>query len=321
MEALIASLAKTFPSLDPTSVVSLAKQTQQNAGTAARPTQLSFSCPAKCIQSATMQGLLHRQILLTVGDPTVRFDFNEVTKSVNRSLTDVKETLCIESTSSAYGSWALLTTEVATDRQLGIVQKCIISKFKLTTLVEVALLSLKSYMEVINVPALTRQGGSTMPEHVLEAMHSWTHQHLFVLADPVQVIKNSKSTNTATAYFEVWDSKWGMHALSPSASAAGSGVTHLIHARHLCLAVLNAPSCIIWGTIGPWHPAVGVNPSTCPPSLQHRLVSPVYTLCVALTVVRGMSQLITNACFGATAWDEKWIQNKYQEIASGVRQD
>ncbi|KAJ3564061.1 hypothetical protein NP233_g8541 [Leucocoprinus birnbaumii] len=159
-----------------------------------------------------MQGPLRCQILLTVGDPTVRFDFDQVTKAVNRSLADAKETLRIESTSSAYGSWSLLTTKVANNHQLEIVQKCIVSKFKLTTSVEVALLLSKSYMKVIDVPALTRQGGSTTPENVLDAMCSSTHQHLFILASPVRVVRNSKATDTAMAYFEVWDSKRGVHA-------------------------------------------------------------------------------------------------------------
>ncbi|KAJ3562719.1 hypothetical protein NP233_g9402 [Leucocoprinus birnbaumii] len=82
---------------------------------------------------------------------------------------------------------------------------------------------------------------------------------------------------------------------------AGSGATHLAHARPLHLAVLNALNPIIWSTIGPWHPAVRVNPRTRLPSPQHQLASPVRILCAALTVVRGTPQLIANACSGTTA--------------------
>ncbi|KXN82877.1 hypothetical protein AN958_02074 [Leucoagaricus sp. SymC.cos] len=70
----------------------------------------------------------------------------------------------------------------------------------------------KSYLKLIDIPFLRADGVRTSSQHIEEVMRQSSLCNHFVLVGPTQVVCNSHALDTATVYFEVWDSQRGTRA-------------------------------------------------------------------------------------------------------------
>jgi predicted NAD/FAD-dependent oxidoreductase len=75
----------------------------------------------------TTSGPSRRQLLLTFPGPQ-ELDLLRLTASVNKSLTDSKAALCIESASKAYKGYSLQCSQVPTPADIALVCQSIVAK-------------------------------------------------------------------------------------------------------------------------------------------------------------------------------------------------
>ncbi|KXN83549.1 hypothetical protein AN958_01241, partial [Leucoagaricus sp. SymC.cos] len=69
-----------------------------------------------------------------------------------------------------------------------------------------------SFLKLVDVPYIHQDGSWTTSDQVEGVMRASNLSNHFVLVGPPWVVHNSKLSDTATAYFKVWDSQRGTHA-------------------------------------------------------------------------------------------------------------
>ncbi|KXN84581.1 hypothetical protein AN958_12317, partial [Leucoagaricus sp. SymC.cos] len=70
----------------------------------------------------------------------------------------------------------------------------------------------KSFLKLIDIPYIRQDGSRTTSDQVEGVMRASNLSNHFILVGPPQVVRNSKSSDTVTAYFKVWDSQRGTRA-------------------------------------------------------------------------------------------------------------
>jgi hypothetical protein len=154
---------------------------------------------------------MRRQVLFTVDDATVRVDFERCTRTLNNFLSGQKVNLRVESTTCAYGGWALSTNTSPTPAQVDFIQTSLTEHYwsKPSFKVEAYIPASKSYLKLVDVPRFSSGRIPTTGEAIEEAMRLLAHRSRFLLAGNVRVVANSRQSDTSTAFFEVWDSRLG----------------------------------------------------------------------------------------------------------------
>ncbi|KXN91244.1 hypothetical protein AN958_01676 [Leucoagaricus sp. SymC.cos] len=70
----------------------------------------------------------------------------------------------------------------------------------------------KSFLKLVNIPFIHQDGSRTTSDQVKGVMRASNLSNHFILVGPPWVVCNSKLSDTAMAYFEVWDSQRGTRA-------------------------------------------------------------------------------------------------------------
>ncbi|KDR65183.1 hypothetical protein GALMADRAFT_82167, partial [Galerina marginata CBS 339.88] len=110
---------------------------------------------------------------------------------------------------------SIATSNVPRERDLDIIRGCVHDFFPddLGDKIWVGLPASKSYLRVLDVPTDQPAAlGPTLPDHVRKAMYASALTEHLHLDGPVRLVRNSKSSTTSTAYFNIWDSKSGFRA-------------------------------------------------------------------------------------------------------------
>jgi hypothetical protein len=159
----------------------------------------------------TTAGPTRQQVLFTVDDATVRVDFERCTCTLNNFLSSQKVNLRVESTTCAYGGWALSTNTSPTLAQVILIRTSLTEHYwsKPSFKVEAYIPASKSYLKLVDVPRFSSGRIPTTGEAIEEAMRLLAHCSRFLLAGNIRVVANSRQLDMSTAFFEVWDSRSG----------------------------------------------------------------------------------------------------------------
>ncbi|KDR65462.1 hypothetical protein GALMADRAFT_148669 [Galerina marginata CBS 339.88] len=166
--------------------------------------------------SYTSSGPSRKQVLIDFALPKPPpADGNKLLDIIKRSLTAHGASVKAESVSQAYRGYSIATSNVPRDRDLDIIRGCVHDFFPddLGDKIWVGLPASKSYLQVLDVPTDQPAAlGPTLPDHVRKAMYASALTDHLHLDGPVRLVRNSKSSTTSTAYFNIWDSKSGFRA-------------------------------------------------------------------------------------------------------------
>jgi hypothetical protein len=112
----LASLVRAFPDLPPSEIVCLNNQATSHSSRTHKKKKKTTAGPSRC------------QALLTFTPDTgvgASLKPDDCTRLMNRHLVEVKVTLCVESTSIAYGGWSLATTSIPTNSKLMLLAQAV----------------------------------------------------------------------------------------------------------------------------------------------------------------------------------------------------
>ncbi|KXN86757.1 hypothetical protein AN958_09617 [Leucoagaricus sp. SymC.cos] len=212
-------VARSFPNLAPSAITALL-QADTAAAVSAAPT-LAAVVGAKCPitpsapappakkPKATTKGPSRKQVLFVLDDPNARPNLEQMPCLLNKYLTDNRVTgLCAESVLMAYGGWSIQLTNVPSFKQLNVIRQWLGIHF-LPVGSEAYLPTLKSFLKLVDIPFLCQDGSRTTSDQVEGVMRVSNLSNHFVLVGPPRVVRNSKSSDTVMAYFEVWDLQRG----------------------------------------------------------------------------------------------------------------
>ncbi|KXN84855.1 hypothetical protein AN958_12023 [Leucoagaricus sp. SymC.cos] len=213
------------------------------AVSAKRLITLSAPAPPAKKPKATTKGPSRKQVLFVLDDPNARPNLKQMPRLLNKYLVDNKVVgLHAESVLVVYGGWSIQLTDIPSLEQLNAIRQWLGIHFSPVGS-EVYLPMSKSFLKLIDIPYICQDGSRTTSDQVEGVMRASNLSNHFVLVGPPQVVRNSKSSDTAMAYFEVWDSQRGTCAtnlVGHSLHVAGVGDTPLKRAIRRCLGVLCA---------------------------------------------------------------------------------
>ncbi|KXN91250.1 hypothetical protein AN958_01610 [Leucoagaricus sp. SymC.cos] len=215
-------VARSFPNLAPSAIVALLwADTAAAASAAPAPVAVAGakhpitpSAPASPAKKpkATTKGPSRKQVLFVLDDPNARPNLEQMPCLLNKYLTDNKVVrLRAETVLVVYSGWSIQLTDVPSLEQLNTIRQWLGIHFSPIGS-EVYLPASKSFLKLINVPYIRQDGSWTTSDQVEGVMRASNLSNHFVLVGPPQVVRNSKSSDTAMAYFEVWDSQRGTRA-------------------------------------------------------------------------------------------------------------
>ncbi|PPQ94194.1 hypothetical protein CVT25_003936, partial [Psilocybe cyanescens] len=149
----------------------------------------------------------------------------------------------------------------------------------------------------------------------LKASPIWSSSHI-LCGDP-RVVRTSKASTTATAFFDIWDTASGARArqlvdkqapVSPSALGVGSGAIQSVAAMQLPPNVHDVLVLTSWRSIEPLQAAARAIRRRTPPRHLRLVGSPALTPLTAPIAERIMVPMSALACSGVTAYDIVFIQ-------------
>jgi hypothetical protein len=323
-----ALLAQAFPNLSPADIVALDNSalTKSTGSAAKRSSKMTTSGPSR------------HQLLLTFPGPQ-ELDLLRLTASVNKSLTDSKAALRIESASKAYKGFSLRCSQVPTSADIVLVRQSIVAKCLNGVNLDFGLVlpASKSYLKVLDVPVL--MGGTTVtPSQVETAMMSSPLHKDFALVGQIRLVRNASGSDTSSAYFEVWDSQAGTRGKSLARSTFQFG----LKALRVVEAIANpgAPlcrRCWKWGHTDAICKARMPRCNRCPENHSHDGHRQLSSCCrghpkrnpplpptaegapcphqARCPNCQGPHQADDRKCsFWKHRFDRAWIQNKYSQV-------
>ncbi|KXN92596.1 hypothetical protein AN958_04432 [Leucoagaricus sp. SymC.cos] len=150
---------------------------------------------SKCKPAFTTLGPSHCQILILFSN-SGDINFFKLVSQSNNNLKAKKSSLRILTTHVAYGGILLSTTTILSADELKIVADFISSGAKVTVMV--SLPCSRSFLKIINVPF------PVMPDQVMPMLNN-SGLEIDLAAKP-HIMCNSQHSDTATVWFDVWDS-------------------------------------------------------------------------------------------------------------------
>ncbi|PPQ92896.1 hypothetical protein CVT25_010498 [Psilocybe cyanescens] len=216
----------------------------------------------------------------------------------------------------AYNGYAVPTDKVPSERNTEILRGAVTAHFKTHYKFTpwVGMPTSKSFLRIVDVPRF--QGTHYDLDHLtereevasaLKASPIWTSSHI-PCGDP-RVVRTSKASTTATAFFDIWDTTSGARArqlvdkqvpASPSALGVGSGAIPLAAAMRSRPNVHDALVLTSWRSIAPLQVAArAIRRQTLH---RHRRLaeSPALTPLAAQIAERITVPMSALACSGAT---------------------
>jgi hypothetical protein len=231
----LASLVRAFPDLPPSEIVCLNNQATGRSSHNHKKKKMTTSGPSRC------------QALLTFAPDTgvgASLKPDECTCLINQHLVEAKVTLCVKSTSIAYGGWSLATTSVPSDNKLVLLAQAVGTWVmpQFTRQVNIVRPQSRSYLSILDIPRWYTTGVETTIAQVEAVLQASPLRHLFQLTGPIRPVNNSPSSNTKTVYLKVWDSKAGsaVKELIGRAVQFGKYACHIVKGK----AVPGTPLCM-----------------------------------------------------------------------------
>ncbi|KXN90360.1 hypothetical protein AN958_04311 [Leucoagaricus sp. SymC.cos] len=215
-------VTRSFPNLAPSAIAALlradtaaaASAAPAPAGVAGAKRPITPSAPASSAKKpkATTKGPSRKQVLFVLDDPNARPNLEQMLHLLNKYLMDNRVIrLHAESVLVVYSGWSIRITDVPSLEQLNAICQWLGIHFSPVSS-EAYLPTSKSFLKLVDVPYICQDGSRTTSDQVKGVMRASNLSNHFILMGPPWVVCNSKSSDTVTAYFKVWDSQRGTRA-------------------------------------------------------------------------------------------------------------
>ncbi|PPQ93625.1 hypothetical protein CVT25_001095 [Psilocybe cyanescens] len=285
-------------------------QIQQPATPAAPPSHPP-SCKGRRIPDYTSHGRSRRQLLIDVGDHAKDANLTTLFKDLSLDILS-RQGLRVKvlGVQIAYNGYSVPTDKVPSERGTDILRGAVTTHFKTHYKFTpwVGMPTSKSFLQIVDVPRF--QGTHYDLDHLtereevavaLKASPIWSSSHI-LCGDP-RVVRTSKASTTATAFFDIWDTASGAlrrAPASPSALGVGSGAIQLATAMQLPPNVHNVLVLTSWRSIALLQAAAKAIQRWTPLRHLHLVESPALTPLTAQIAERITVPMSALACSGVT---------------------
>ncbi|KXN86788.1 hypothetical protein AN958_09639, partial [Leucoagaricus sp. SymC.cos] len=184
----LVEMAQAFPSLLPERIASMHRLANAQ------------ELPAKCRPSSTMTGPTRHQIIIPTSNSELTLDVATTISEINQLFIDNKRSIRVTTVRLAYGGLNLSTSLVPDQRDLDLVTKFVIPSIIGST--DAIVPRSRSFLKILDVPYPVTK------DVVTQALAAASEPPIGLAAQP-RIMHNSKHSDTATVWFDVWDSQSG----------------------------------------------------------------------------------------------------------------